>query len=60
MQLKIECAFDAFGNERNGGVIVTNARAISQRQLIGTLGARHHLPAVSSCTRPWAASGGLI
>jgi putative tryptophan/tyrosine transport system substrate-binding protein len=44
----------------NGGVIVTNnARAMSQRELFGTLSARHHLPAVYPA-RVYAVSGGLM
>ena len=57
---EIERTFDAFARERNGGVIVTNnARAMSQRQLIGTLAARHRLPAIYPA-RVYAASGGLM
>jgi putative tryptophan/tyrosine transport system substrate-binding protein len=57
---EIEHIFDMFARERNGGVIVTNnARAMAQRQLISTLAARYHLPAVYPA-RIYAASGGLI
>ena len=50
---------DAFARERNGGVIVTNnARAMSQRELIGTLAVRHQLPAVYPA-RVYTAGGGL-
>jgi len=52
--------FETFARERNGGVIVTNnARAMSQRELFGTLSARHHLPAVYPA-RVYAVSGGLM
>ena len=50
----------AFARERNGGVIVTNnARAMSHRQLIGMLAARHRLPAVYPA-RVYPATGGLM
>ncbi len=49
----------AFAREQNGGVIVTNnARAMSQRDLIGTLAVRHQLPAVYPA-RVYTAGGGL-
>ena len=58
--IEIERTFDGFARERNGGVIVTNnARAMSQRQLIGMLAARHHLPAVYPA-RVYPANGGLF
>ncbi len=51
---------ETFAREGNGGVIVTNnARAMSQRELIGTLSVRHQLPAVYPA-RVYAVSGGLI
>ena len=58
--IEIERTFDGFARERNGGVIVTNnARGMSQRQLIGMLAARHHLPAVYPA-RVYPANGYLI
>ena len=57
---EIERTLDSFARERNGGVIITNnARAMSQRQLISMLAARHHLPAVYPA-RIYATSGGLM
>jgi putative ABC transport system substrate-binding protein len=52
--------FETFALERNGGVIVSNnARAMSQRELIGTLSVRYQLPAVYPA-RVYAVSGGLM
>jgi putative ABC transport system substrate-binding protein len=53
-------AVEAFGHEPNGGLIViNNARAMSQRELIAALAARHRLPAVYPAL-VYATSGGLM
>jgi putative ABC transport system substrate-binding protein len=57
---EIERAIAAFGQGANGGLIVLGAPlAIMQRDLIGTLAARHRLPAVYPA-RLFVAAGGLI
>jgi ABC-type uncharacterized transport system substrate-binding protein len=57
---EIERAVTAFAREPNGGLIVTlSGLAISHRELIVTLAARHRLPAVYTY-RPFVTGGGLI
>jgi ABC-type uncharacterized transport system substrate-binding protein len=57
---EIERAVTAFAREPNGGLIVTlSGLAISYRELIITLAARHRLPAVYAY-RPFVTGGGLI
>ena len=57
---EIERTVTAFAQEPNGGLIVPRSGlAISQRDLIVTLAARHRLPAVYSY-RPFIAAGGLV
>jgi putative ABC transport system substrate-binding protein len=57
---EIERAVTAFAREPNGGLIVPlSGLAISHRDLIVTLAARHRLPAVYSY-RPFITAGGLI
>ena len=52
--------FETFARERKGGVIVTNnARAMSQRELIGALSVRHQLPTVYPA-RVYTVNGGLV
>jgi putative ABC transport system substrate-binding protein len=56
---EIERAVTAFAREPNGGLIVTlSGLAISHRELIITLAARHRLPAVYAY-RPFVTGGGL-
>jgi putative ABC transport system substrate-binding protein len=58
--LEIERTLVAFAREPNGGLIVTNnPRAMARRELIGTLAARHRLPAVYPA-RVYVISGGLM
>jgi putative ABC transport system substrate-binding protein len=55
-----ERTLEAFAHEPNGGLIVTNnPKALAQRELIGTLAARLHLPAVYPA-RVYVTSGGLM
>ena len=58
---EIERAVAAFAREPNGGLIVTASAlsAITHRELIITLAARHRLPAVYS-DRYFVTGGGLI
>ena len=57
---EIERAVTVFAREPNGGLIVTlSGLAISYRELIITLAARHRLPVVYSY-RPFVTGGGLI
>jgi len=57
---EIERALAIFAQSPNSGLIVTaSLRAVSHRDLIITLAARHRLPAVYF-GRLWAAGGGLI
>jgi ABC-type uncharacterized transport system substrate-binding protein len=57
---EIENAVDAFARDPNGGLIVTESGpTIIHRELIITLAARHHLPAVYGF-RVFVASGGLV
>ena len=57
---EIERALSLFAQSPNAGLIVTgSARAVSHRDLIIALAARHRLPAVYYA-RYWAAAGGLI
>jgi len=57
---EIERAITAFAQSPNSGLIVTaSAQAVSHRDLIIALAARHRLPAVYF-GRLWAAAGGLI
>jgi putative ABC transport system substrate-binding protein len=57
---EIERAVTAFAREPNGGLIVTlSGLAISYRELIITLAARHRFPAIYAY-RPFAIGGGLI
>jgi putative tryptophan/tyrosine transport system substrate-binding protein len=57
--VEIERAVSAFARSENGGLIVTpSASALAHRDLIITLAARHHLPAVYYA-RFWVAGGGL-
>ena len=57
---EIERALALFAQSPNGGLIVTGSpQAISHRDLIIALAARHKLPAVYF-GRFWAAAGGLI
>jgi len=57
---EIEHAITAFAQSPNSGLIVTaSAQAVSHRDLIIALAARHRLPAVYF-GRLWAAAGGLI
>ncbi len=57
---EIERAVAAFARATNGGLIVTSSgSARLHRDLIGTLAARHKLPAVSP-DRSYVAAGGLI
>jgi putative tryptophan/tyrosine transport system substrate-binding protein len=57
---EIERAITAFAQGSNSGVIVTGSpTAISHRELIMALVARHRLPAVYTA-RFWATGGGLI
>jgi ABC-type uncharacterized transport system substrate-binding protein len=57
---EIERGISDFAREANGGLIVSaSALAITHRELIVTLAARHRLPAVYS-VRDYAATGGLI
>jgi putative ABC transport system substrate-binding protein len=57
---EIERALSLFAQSPNSGLIVTgSAQAISHRDLIIALAARHKLPAVYF-GRYWAAAGGLI
>jgi putative ABC transport system substrate-binding protein len=57
---EIERALALFAQNPNSGLIVTgSAQAISHRDLIIALAARHRLPAVYN-GRFWAAAGGLI
>jgi putative ABC transport system substrate-binding protein len=57
---EIERALALFAQSSNSGLIVTaSAQAISHRDLIIALAARHRLPAVYT-NRSWAAAGGLI
>jgi putative ABC transport system substrate-binding protein len=57
---EIERALSLFAQSPNAGLIVTgSARAVSHRDLIIALAARHRLPAVYFA-RFWAAAGGLI
>ena len=57
---EIERAITAFAQNPNSGLIVTGSPlAVSHRELIITLAARHRLPAVYF-GRYWAAAGGLI
>ena len=56
----IELAVSDFAREPNGGLIATaSASAITQRELIVSLAARHKLPAVYF-HRDFVSSGGLI
>jgi putative ABC transport system substrate-binding protein len=56
---EIERAIAAFARSSNGGLIVTpSALAVTHRDLIVTLAARHKLPAVYYA-RPFVAAGGL-
>jgi putative tryptophan/tyrosine transport system substrate-binding protein len=55
-----ERAIAAFASQPNGGLIVTaSALAVTHRELISTLAAKHKLPAVAS-NRVYVASGVLI
>jgi putative ABC transport system substrate-binding protein len=55
-----ERRLETFARDGHGGVIVSNnARAMSQRELIGTLSVRHQLPAIYPA-RVYAVGGGLI
>jgi putative ABC transport system substrate-binding protein len=55
-----ERTLDAFKQGPAGGLIVTNnARAMTQRELIGALAARYRLPAIYPA-RVYASSGGLM
>ena len=57
---EIERTVTAFAGEPNGGLIVPlSGLAISHRDLIVTLAARHRLPAVYSY-RPFITAGGLV
>ncbi len=57
---EIENTVSAFAHEPNGGLIVPlSGLAISHRDLIVTLAARHRLPAVYAY-RPFVTAGGLI
>ena len=57
---EIERTVTAFSRESNGGLIVPlSGLAISQRDLIVALAARHQLPAVYSY-RPFITAGGLL
>jgi putative ABC transport system substrate-binding protein len=57
---EIERAITTFAQSPNSGLIVTGSpQAISHRDLIIALAARHRLPAVYF-GRIWAAAGGLI
>jgi putative ABC transport system substrate-binding protein len=57
---EIERAVTAFARALNGGLVVTgSAAAIVHRELVATLAARHHLPAVYP-GRYSVAAGGLI
>ena len=57
---EIERAIATFAQNPNSGLIVTgSAQAISHRDLIIALAARHRLPAVYN-GRFWGAAGGLI
>ena len=57
---EIERAVAAFTRAPNGGLVVTTvAAAAFHRNLIITLAARHHVPAVY-CQRLFVAAGGLI
>jgi putative ABC transport system substrate-binding protein len=57
---EIERAVTAFGRELNGGLIVTaSGLALSHRQLISALAARHRLPAIYA-GRHYITADGLI
>ena len=57
---EIERAITTFAQSPNSGLIVTGSpQAVSHRDLIIALAARHRLPAVYF-SRIWAAAGGLI
>jgi putative ABC transport system substrate-binding protein len=57
---EIELAINAFAQKPNGGLLVLPAGPVQEnRDLVVTLAARHHLPAIYS-DRIFIASGGLM
>jgi putative ABC transport system substrate-binding protein len=56
---EIERAITAFARSANGGLVVTGGQAVTHRDLVVDLAARHRLPAVYAY-RFWVEGGGLI